>query len=50
MQLLPWSLEFSSGGFVDRWYYSVPLQLFLVPFLNSVYVVCMVRPGGKVPS
>ena len=23
---------------------------FLLPFLNSVYVFCMVRPGGKVPS
>ena len=23
---------------------------FLLPFLNSVYVFCMVKPGGKVPS
>ena len=51
MQLPPCPLGFSSGGFVGRQYYSVPLQLpFLLHFPNSVYVFSMVRLGGMVPS
>ena len=32
MQLPPWPLEFSSKGFADKWYYSIPLQLLFIAF------------------